>query len=800
MQDQSSTVPTPETKGNAASHLLHPGVLLQMIEHLPVAMFAKDMRNEGRYVLWNKQAEKSFHRPASEVIGKRDEEIFPLAHAAEFRAVDQKVMQGRITVEIEEEAVGDQWSHTIKVPMYDVQGEPLLLVAIVEDITARRQSEARVLASARELQHQKELLNKIIEHLPVALFAKDVQQDYKWIVWNRKAEEVFGLKAANVLGKSDYDFFPKEQADFFRSKDREVVETGEVVEIEEETVTSPRGTWLGRTIKVPIFDDQGSPLAMYGTIQDITHEKEAMENKVRRIEAERANVAKSEFLANMSHELRTPLNSMIGMARLLEHTTLSDEQKSMLGTILQASNILLKTVDDILDLSKIEAQQVELEQIGVNMAKIAEHTVDMLQPLAHAKGLLLQLSVKKTPYPDTLGDPTRLARILNNLVGNALKYTHQGSVTVDLGWHALADDQIEILCRVTDTGIGIAPEKHAMIFEQFSQADSSTTRKYGGTGLGLAITRQLVEMMGGEIGVDSVLGHGSSFWVRIPMLRGEMVEVAAPQACIVPSTGTLLPEEARILVAEDNPLNQLFLEKMLDGFGFRHVHMANNGAEAIDAYQQHPFDLIFTDCHMPEKNGYELAEAVRAMEKGGDARIPIIAMTANVLFGERDKCLAAGMDEYIGKPIDIDAFRTMLSRWVRLAPVPGADHAMQKDASTVHANAPIDMQLIDAYAQGDIERERHIATLFIEHAAEVLGELRNACVDGVSKPWYEAAHLLKGSAANIGANALYDLCARGQEYVSEPAQRRLQLVAQIEQEIAGIEAFFSARGLLDQEA
>ncbi|PZP87059.1 MAG: hypothetical protein DI582_00920 [Azospirillum brasilense] len=775
-------------------------LLMMLIENLPVAMFVKDMRNEERYLIWNKQAERAFGLKATDVVGKRDEELFPAEHAASFHAVDHEVMQSRQVLEINEEAVGDQWSHTVKVPIYDAEGKPLLLLAIVEDITARKLAQEQAERSAREVSRQKDILNKIIEHLPVALFAKDVQNNFNYLVWNRKAEEVFGMQAANMLGKTDYDFFPKEEADFFRSIDHKVIESGEVVEVEEEPVTSARGKWYGRTVKVPVFDEQGEPAVLYGIIEDITIEKEAMENKARRVEAERANKAKSEFLANMSHELRTPLNSILGMSRLLHDTALSPEQRTMIKTVLQASDMLLKTVDDILDLSKIEANQVTLEHIGFNPAEVAQQVVEILQPLATQKGLLLTLSIKKKPFPDSMGDPTRVARILNNLIGNALKYTHQGSVAVDMSWHDLGG-KVELLCRVTDTGIGIAPEKHAVIFEEFSQADTSTTRKYGGTGLGLAITKQLVEMMGGELGVESALGRGSSFWFRIPMDRAEArhQDFAAPKPHIARSQPLLNAADARILVAEDNPLNQLFMEKMLEGFGFRHVHMAENGQLAIEAFMEHEFDLVFTDCHMPEKSGYEVATAIRELEKGSQQRIPIVAMTANVLFGERDKCLAVGMDEYIGKPIDIDHFRQMLGQWVQLNPLPGTQPG-QPAARHTPPDAPIDMQLIDAYAQGNRDREVHIAQLFLEHANEVVGELRNCCVDGVSKPWYEAAHLLKGSAANIGAKQLYVLCGQGQAYVSESAQHRLELVDRIEAEIGRIHDFFRDRGLLEQAA
>jgi len=639
------------------------------------------------------------------------------------------------------------------------------------------------------------ILHTIVANLPVALFAKDVTDDYRIIMWNKAAEQLFGMPACAMIGTTDFDHFPHNEAEFFRATDERVMQSKSVVDIAEEPITTARGTWPSHTVKVPIFDAQGEPSILFGIVEDISIRKEAEQHLADKISAEHANQAKSEFLANMSHELRTPLNSIMGMSYLLQKTVLSDGQHKMLEAVLQASDLLLKTVDDILDLSKIEAQQVTLEEIGFDMGAVFSQAITLMQPLAAQKHLRLGYTAPSSAMPQVMGDPVRITRILNNLIGNALKYTPQGHVQVTLAWEEISENHVHMVCKVADTGIGIAPEKHAMIFDEFSQADSSTTRKYGGTGLGLAITQQLVEMMGGSITLDSKLGEGACFTVQIPFKKASEIDAewAKSMGCAQPCVKGLNPETVQVLVAEDNPLNQLFMEKMLDGFGFKNVHMAANGRLALDAYAAQPFDLIFLDCHMPEKSGYEVALAIRAAERGGDVRVPIVAMTANVMFGERDKCLSAGMDEYIGKPIDLDKFRTMLARWVALAPLP--------QSRSIQALPPaVDMQQIEAYAHGDRASQLQIVQLFMEHAHEMLEQLQSYCIDGVSKPWYDAAHLMKGSAANIGALLLYDLCNEAQDCISEGAARRSILLQKIEAELQRIEEFFATHGLLTRAA
>lgn len=670
----------------------------------------------------------------------------------------------------------------------------------MQDESADTQAATRDRLLAEELQQQEDILDILIQNLPVALFAKDVRANYRWIVWNKAAEDLFGMPASEMIGYTDYDRFPKEQADFFRRIDEEVMRTGKVTDVAEEPITTARGTWPAHTIKVPVYDAQGTPSILFGIVEDISVRKEAEANLKAKLEAERASQAKSEFLANMSHELRTPLNSIIGMSRLMMQAGVTtDEQRGMLQAVLQASDLLLKTVDDVLDISKIEARQLTLESIGFDVPTLFSQVATLLQPIASKKGLLLRLDIKTPSMPQVVGDPARLMRILNNLISNALKYTHAGEVGVSLDWTKIDKGRIELLCHVRDTGIGIAPEKHALIFDEFTQADNSTTRKYGGTGLGLTITRQLVEMMDGSIGVDSQLGQGADFWFRIPYEQASSVDVEWKESCTV-AADDASPDRKRaafmqVLVAEDNPLNRLFMEKMLEGFGFTQIDMAHDGAQALIASQAKPYDLIFMDCHMPEKDGYEVAKEIRALEKGTGRHVPIVAITANVMFGERDKCLAAGMDEYIGKPIDLEIFRQLLSRWAQLDALP---EPAPKPTQT--GPLPIDMARIHTYSQGDRDRELHIVGLFMEHADDVVEQLRAHCVDGVSKPWHDAAHLLKGSAANVGAMQLYALCAKAQEYVSESAQRRLDVLQEIEQEITRIAGFFAMKGLFSTAA
>lgn len=629
-------------------------------------------------------------------------------------------------------------------------------------------------------------LSSIIEHLPVAIFAKDVKSDWRFSLWNRAAEKLFGMRADQMLGFTDYDFFPKDQADHFRATDERVMQGGAVIDIPEEEITSPRGVWTGHTVKVPIYDAEGKPAILLGIIEDISDRKAAIEHYAARLEAEHTTRAKSDFLAHMSHELRTPLNSILGLSGLLMQTRLDDKQHRMVHTVEQASQLLLKTVNDVLDLSKIEAGQVELEAIPFDARAVFSQSVDLLRTQADEKQLTLTFVPPRNAMPLLSGDPARLSRILNNLIGNAIKYTPEGSVTIRMEWRT-SGEGIEIGAEIEDTGIGIPKDKHETVFQQFSQADSSITRKYGGTGLGLSITRQLVAMMGGSIGLESEPGQGARFWFTARFARAQ----ATGTSPLAPTIDSTLPlaGNTRILLAEDNAMNQIFMTNLLEANGFPTPDIALDGEEALRLYDQNTYDCILMDCQMPTLSGYDATRAIRVREKASGRHTPIIALTANALYGERDTCLSAGMDDYLPKPIDLQQFKDLMGRYFRL----GGTASAPQSADTIQ---PIDLDYIRQFSGGDAEHERHIAALFVRQSDHVLAALRASCIDGPSRPWTEAAHFLKGTAAGLGAKSLYDLCEQAQQLHNAPATARRALLIPIEAEMRNIRDFLSAEGLL----
>lgn len=630
------------------------------------------------------------------------------------------------------------------------------------------------------------LLSSIIEHLPVAIFAKDVQADYRISLWNRAAETLFGLHPEQMIGFTDYDLFTRDKADYFRLTDERVMQGGTVIDIPEEEIVSPRGTWFAHTVKVPIYDETGRPAILLGIIEDISDRKAAIEHHAARVEAEKTARAKSEFLAHMSHELRTPLNSILGLAGILLGTGLSEKQRKMVATLDQASHLLMKTVNDVLDLSKIEAGQVELESIPFDALATFRQSVELLRTQADEKQLALYFAAPEIAPPMLQGDPSRLSRILNNLIGNAIKYTPKGNVTLHMQWRE-QEGHIEIAGEVADTGIGIPPEKHEHIFSQFAQADASITRRYGGTGLGLSITRQLVTLMGGAIGVESEAGKGARFWFTLPFAHA----AARPSApASVPRASALpMAAAARILLAEDNPMNQVFMTTLLETRGFPAPDIAADGGQALAYAERTPYDIILMDCQMPILSGYDATRAIRALKDSANARVPIVALTANAMQGEREICLAAGMDDYIAKPIDIPVFEEIMGRYFTLgkpAAAPAADTAQ----------APVDLAFIRQFSGGDADHERHLATIFIRQSEHVRGALHNACIDGPSPAWCEAAHFLKGSAGSLGAKTLYGLCTQAQQQADATAEQRRALLIPIEAEMRAIHDFFTEQGLL----
>jgi CheY-like chemotaxis protein len=375
----------------------------------------------------------------------------------------------------------------------------------------------------------------------------------------------------------------------------------------------------------------------------------------------------------MSHEIRTPMNGVIGMSELLFSTSLTEEQQGYAEVIQASADSLMTIINDILDFSKIEAGRVELEAIEFDPRRIVEEITGLMHEEARRKGITLTSRVAP-PVPDALrGDPTRLRQVLVNLIGNAVKFTEQGGVFVRATVESEEPGAHRLRFEIQDTGIGISPETRKLLFEPFRQADGSTTRRYGGTGLGLAISRRLVELMGGQIGVDSQPDRGSTFWFTTafesdaPSFAGG----SSPAVAMLPTTASTnhRRETPRILVAEDNVVNREVAVRMLDQLGYR-VDVVEDGQGAIEAASHTPYDAVLMDCQMPVLDGFEATAAIRLLD-GPVACTPIIALTASAMHGDRERCLAAGMDDYITKPVRRAVLSETLRRWVRTA-IPAA--------------------------------------------------------------------------------------------------------------------------------
>jgi two-component system, sensor histidine kinase len=502
-----------------------------------------------------------------------------------------------------------------------------------------------------------------------------------------------------------------------------------------------------------------------------------------------ANLAKSQFLANMSHEIRTPMNGLLGMTELLLHTSLTARQKRFAATIQQSGNALLQLLNNILDLSKIEAGKMELVITRFRLSEVFQEVLRLFGESAEVKDLQLIGSIPAAVPDDLEGDPVRLRQILINLLSNAIKFSQQGEIVLRVAKIEEDPDGVLLRFEVVDKGIGVRPEVQIKIFEIFSQGDESTTREYGGTGLGLAIAKQLTEMMDGEIGVTSEPGNGSTFWFtgrfscQLPGLEPHP-DMAFPALRLrrdkgIESNG--MEEErsfcpiGRILVAEDNLVNREVVVTMLQSLHYD-VVIADNGQEAVEALKNEAFDLVFMDCQMPVMDGYDATRTIRALEteqslqEGGEPKVhvPIIALTAHAFNSDRERCLSAGMDDYLRKPLNLEQLTITLRRWL----LPGADEDSSTGShrcesgrtpwATKEKLAGIDSRALENILaihrdNGDDVLAR-VIDLYLNNSRGLMDRLREGvnCKDFLAIG--EAAHRLISSSATLGAQKLAALC------------------------------------------
>ena len=774
--------------------------------------------------------------------------------------------------------------------LFDDMGHFSGVAGILRDINERKEAEvawAKDVAALknveRALRENEKRLTKIMETVQAGIVLVDAKTG-KIVSANSAASRMYGGAPEGLIDHVCHGLLCP-AAD----QGCPILDLGQAVDNSERTLLRSDGSRLPilkSVVAVTLSDRQ----YLLESFLDLSKQKE-METDLReaKMAAEGANRAKSEFLANMSHEIRTPMNGVIGMTGLLLETDLTAEQREYAEIVRKSGETLLSLINDILDFSKIEARKIELEVLDFDLLTTTEDAVELLAPKAHEKGIELTCFVDADVPSSLRGDPGRLRQILSNLVGNAVKFTAKGEISVRVSLAGADGDRVTIRFDVRDSGIGIPQDRLQVLFSPFTQGDGSTTRKYGGTGLGLSISKQLAELMGGEIGAKSEEGRGSTFWFTLPFERREEPDVPSPSpfdaadarvlvvddnetnrhlatvilrfwGCTVAEAaggpdaldelrgaagrgapyraalldmqmpgmdgealaaqikadpeiaGTKLimmsslgrrpavdgflgcipkplkrgqlyamlssalgrnPERqtlesfllnvppatslhrALILVVEDNPVNQLVAVKILEKLGHR-ADVAANGNEALVALQRIPYDLVLMDCQMPEMDGFEATRRIRSGGAGqGCTQIPIVAMTARAMQGDREKCLEAGMNDYIPKPVNSLQLVQVFERWLGRRPASPANEMVPTPSLPDDPTVPIfDRAALDDRLMGNVDMIAHILDVFLESTPRRIEALKGCFARGDLEGAGREAHSIKGAAAAIGGEAL----------------------------------------------
>ncbi len=481
--------------------------------------------------------------------------------------------------------------------------------------------------------------------------------------------------------------------------------------------------------------------------------------------AEKASRVKSEFMATISHEIRTPMNGVLGMVEILLRTRLTDKQLKLLNTVQRSGKSLLVIINEILDFSKFEAGKLTLDKQAFRPHNLLKDTLELFTEDARSKDLILRPEFVIDEHLVLIGDKNRLQQVISNLLSNALKFTHRGEITLRCSIPELGqfndNEHIKLYFEVEDTGIGIPYEKQSLVFESFSQVDSSTTRKYSGTGLGLSICKQLVSLMGGDIGVNSEYNSGSTFWFTVTLELGEadLLPDNAPEQQCAQETPQF---SATVLVAEDNQVNQELARTMLEILGCK-VLLANNGAEAIKVADNQPVDLLLMDCHMPQIDGFRATEHLRAQTKSHIQKVPVIALTADIRDGIKQQCINSGMNDYISKPFTLNELAQKLTQWLdsnkhRPPIATYKEQDISNNGKAIDQSAWRTIHELQQPGQPDVLHK--LIRIYLENSPDLIDLLNQYARDKDAHAFAETVHTLKSSSRNLGAVRLAQLCEK----------------------------------------